>query len=228
MDQMENILDGLHILCVDDDPDALELLYIVLARRGARVRTSISGEEAIQVLKNERFDVVVSDLSMTPNFGGYDLVHALRKLERQDPDRPTTPAVAVSADAMKPTNKRRFADFQVYMPKPFDTSRLVRVLDRLAEADGELVKFGSLGLWEAKEAVTAAVVATQVAATATEAASDATAAAMDATSAASEATAAAVDATFAAVKATTAAAQGSIAAESAEKTAATASARAHK
>lgn len=195
------LLTGVRILCVDDSADSLELLRHVLVRYGASVTTCISAEAAIEILKKSSFDVMVSDLSMPPGLDGYDLVHALRDMEKQDPDRKATPTVAVSGDAMRASRKRRFADFQVYMPKPANKKRLVYVVERLFEADGEAIEFGSLASWEAEQASQAAAVATKVAATATAVAAEATTAAANATVAAVDASQAAVDAKAAALAA---------------------------
>jgi CheY-like chemotaxis protein len=195
------VLIGVHILCVDDSPESLELLRRILVKQGALVTTCTSAESAIAALKESHFDVMVSDLSMPPGLDGYDLVHVLRRMENQDPDRHVTPAIAVSGDAHSPSRKRRFADFQVYMAKPASQKRLVYVVERLLQADGEATEFGSLDNWESEQATKAAVIATEVAATATAAAVEATMAAAQATSAAAEATRAAANAKAAALEA---------------------------
>lgn len=184
----DKILGGTKILCVDDSQDVLEFLSFFLKEKGAEVTTCLSVEKAIAILMKERFDILISDLSMPPGLDGYDLVHALRKMEKEDPDRKATPSIMISGDALRPSRKRRFADFQVYMSKPFDATRLVYIVERLAEADAEAVKLGSLAVWEAKQATEAALVATEVAVAATEAAVDATLAALDATKSAVKAT----------------------------------------
>ncbi|MGZ3713513.1 MAG: response regulator, partial [Bdellovibrionota bacterium] len=161
------VLNGIRILCVDDISAIVEFLRDFLQLKGASVTICTSAEKAIEILKNERFDVLISDLSMPPGLDGYDLAHALREMEEQDSSRELTPTIAISGDAMRPSRKRRFADFQVYMSKPIDSARLVHVIERLAEADSEAVKLGSLGGWEAQQAATAAVLATAVAAEAT-------------------------------------------------------------
>lgn len=185
----DKILGGTKILCVDDSLDVLNFLRIFLNEKGAEITTCISAEEAITILMKERFDILISDLSMPPGLDGYDLVHALRKMEKENLDRKATPSIMISGDALLPSRKRRFADFQVYMPKPFDATRLVYIVERLAEADAEAVKIGSLAGWEAKQATEAALVATEVAAAATAAATDATLAALNATKSAVKATA---------------------------------------
>lgn len=141
-------LTGASILCIDDNADVLQLLSHALKRHGATVTTCSSAEQGIAVLAENRFDVVISDIQMPPGMDGYDLAHALRQMERDDLQRPETPMMAVSGIATSPSVKRRFADFQVYMQKPVDQKRLVNVVKRLIEADGEAVKVGSLSRWE--------------------------------------------------------------------------------
>jgi CheY-like chemotaxis protein len=202
MELTVKMLSGVRILCVDDSPDSLELLRLILTRQEAHLTVCTSAEKAIEILQTERFDVIISDISMPPGLDGYDLMHALREMEAQDPTRQATPTVAVSGDALRISRKRRYADFQVYMQKPVDRVRLVHFVERLVEADAEAVELGSLGIWEASQATKAAVVATYVAASATSAAADDTVAAFNATVAAVSATAAAVTATTEAKEAT--------------------------
>jgi len=144
----QGVLAGVKVLCVDDMPDSLTLLALVLKRAGALVTTQVSAEAAIQCLRDNFFEVLVSDIKMPPGLDGYDLVHALRKMEKDDSARIATPTLALSADALQHSSKKRFADFQVYMAKPFDQKYLVNIVDRLAEADGEGVKHGTLAAWE--------------------------------------------------------------------------------
>lgn len=205
MKSTDQTLSGIRILCVDDGPDVLEFLRVFLTREGAEVTTCASAEDAITTLLDERFDVLISDLSMPPGLDGYDLVHELRRMENDNLRRKATPSILLSGDAMRASRKRRFADFQVYMPKPFDNVRLIHVIERLAEADSASVKLGSLKSWEAKQSTEAAEVATEVAREATSAAVDATNTARYATEAAARATTTAskveIDATLASANA---------------------------
>lgn len=180
-------LRGVRVLCADDCPEVLEFLHFFLTGLGAEVTTCDSAEKAIHALKTGHFEVLISDLNMPPGLDGYDLVHALRGMEGKNPGRKATPSIMISGNALQPSRKRRFADFQVYMSKPVDSKRLAYVVDRLVEADSEAVTLGSLEGWEAQQAIDAAMQATKVAEEATAAAADATSAAKDATAAASRA-----------------------------------------
>src|SRR5262249_58164596 len=72
-------LDGLRVLVVDDDPDALELATAILAGAGARVKTCGAASEALDVLPQWRPHVLVSDIEM-PGEDGYSLIKKVRAL----------------------------------------------------------------------------------------------------------------------------------------------------
>ena len=144
-------LDGVRALCIDDDADMRRLLAAILTRYGADVTLCHDAETAIARLSEDHFDIVISDLNMPPGLDGYDLIHALRKMEAEDESRQATPAVLVSANARDPSPKRRFSDFQVYVQKPYSQALLVDIVERLVEADGAAVHSGSLVEWEADQ-----------------------------------------------------------------------------
>ena len=72
-----------HILVVDDDDQVLFVWSNALASlRNIRLETAQDGEEALKILRQRRFDVIITDLRM-PHMDGYQLTEAIR---RQDPD----------------------------------------------------------------------------------------------------------------------------------------------
>lgn len=142
------LLLGLKVLCVDDEPISLQILTTVLSHHGAAVTAVESVELAIVRFSENTYDVVISDLSLPPGLDGYDLAHAMRKMEADDQSRIPTPSLCLSGSAFTASPKKRFADFQVYMQKPIDKKRLLDIVERLAEADGASVKFGSLKAFE--------------------------------------------------------------------------------
>ncbi|MGB8323551.1 MAG: HD domain-containing phosphohydrolase [Candidatus Acidiferrum sp.] len=66
------------ILAVDDEPSACKLLSLFLATPTLRCSTATSGEEALERLRHERFDAIISDLQM-PGIGGLGLLSAVRR-----------------------------------------------------------------------------------------------------------------------------------------------------
>jgi CheY-like chemotaxis protein len=101
---VEISLDGLKVLVVDDEPDARELLRLVLIAARAEVITAGSASEGLALLSAERPDVLVSDIGM-PERDGYHLVQAVRSLPADQGGK--TPAIALTAlarseDRMRP------------------------------------------------------------------------------------------------------------------------------
>ncbi len=133
-------LDGLRVLCVDDDDDARILLRDLLAERGAEVALAASAHEGFSLFERFRPDVIVSDIAM-PGGDGYGLIRAIRGLPAERGAR--TPAIAVTAHAREQDGERAFAaGFQSHMSKPVDIARLVNLVANLggmsfaAGADG--------------------------------------------------------------------------------------------
>ena len=87
-------LDGLRVLVVDDDADALDLASAILIEAGAAVRVCSSAPEALEMLRQWAPDVLVADIEM-PEEDGYSLIRKVRALDAERGGR--TPAVALSA-----------------------------------------------------------------------------------------------------------------------------------
>ncbi|MCG8616349.1 MAG: response regulator [Desulfobacterales bacterium] len=68
---------AVRILLVDDEPDILATLEMLLRREGYRVATAGNGKEALETFRTDQFDLVVSDIRM-PEMDGLELMKALR------------------------------------------------------------------------------------------------------------------------------------------------------
>ncbi|MEK6726428.1 MAG: response regulator [Deltaproteobacteria bacterium] len=69
-----------HILVVDDEKDTCLLLNQVLEREGYIVDSANSGVEALNILKNKKISLVITDLKM-PEMDGLTLIREARKLK---------------------------------------------------------------------------------------------------------------------------------------------------
>jgi signal transduction histidine kinase len=119
-------LAGLHLLVVEDDPDAREFLQSVLSRHGATVDAVDCGTAAEAHALSSRFDVLVSDIGL-PDFSGVDLLKRLRSRGY------APPAVAVTAFATEDDRRRLLAGgFLAHVAKPVDPDRLVRSVAKAA------------------------------------------------------------------------------------------------
>lgn len=68
----------LSILLVDDEPDFIELLKIILNKKGYKVFTALNGQEAINLIDSETLDVVLTDMMMN-GLSGLDLLDYIQK-----------------------------------------------------------------------------------------------------------------------------------------------------
>lgn len=123
------VLDGLHVLVVDDEEDARVFVKTVLEQCGARVSVARSAAEALAALKKLRPDVLVSDLGM-PEEDGYSLIKQVRALPSEEGGR--TPAAALTAYArVEDRMKVLRSGFQIHLPKPIEPAELVTVVANL-------------------------------------------------------------------------------------------------
>jgi signal transduction histidine kinase/ActR/RegA family two-component response regulator len=123
-------LDGLRILAVDDQRDALELIETVLTQSGAIVRTCTNADECLKLVQDWRPDVLIADIGL-PEQDGYALIERLRTLDAARGGK--TPAVAVTAYArVEDRMKILSAGYQMHVPKPVEPAELVTIVASLA------------------------------------------------------------------------------------------------
>jgi signal transduction histidine kinase len=123
-------LDGLHVLIVDDDVDACELLGIVLEGCGAQVTTTFSAADALAAIEQEAFDVLISDIGM-PDEDGYSLIAKVRALGKERGGE--IPAAALTAYAAEEDRNRVLrSGFQIHVPKPISPTELVAIVASLS------------------------------------------------------------------------------------------------
>jgi len=122
-------LEGAHILIVDDEPDARDLLRAMLATTGARISEADSVPEAVRIFSENRPDIVLADVAM-PGQDGYALMRAIRSLPNREGAQ--VRAVAVSAYARREDRQRAVkAGFNDHVSKPVQTDALFNALERL-------------------------------------------------------------------------------------------------
>lgn len=65
------------ILVVDDEPDTLGLIELTLQTAGFSVRTAANGDQALAIILNDSFDLLLLDIMM-PGMTGFDLLEILK------------------------------------------------------------------------------------------------------------------------------------------------------
>ncbi|MDD3886405.1 MAG: ABC transporter substrate binding protein [Victivallaceae bacterium] len=115
-------LDGFLFMVVDDSPVNLKLLQVMLAKFGGRVITAESAGQALDMLRTQTPDCVLTDLWM-PGMSGAELAAAIRRESKLSDMR----LVAVTAD----TEFRLTPEFDGYLLKPVTLHELAEVMTSL-------------------------------------------------------------------------------------------------
>ncbi len=132
------------ILVVDDDAVNRDVLSRRLIRQGHEVRSASSGEEALGVVRQSAFDLVLLDIMM-PDMDGYEVLSRLKADERLQ----AIPVIMVSALSEVESVVRCIdAGAEDYLTKPFNATllraRIGACLERKRGRDRESVLFGQL------------------------------------------------------------------------------------
>jgi PAS domain S-box-containing protein len=127
----QHSLSGLRVLVVDDEQDTRELVAALLTTCGAEVVSVSSATEALNQMKRQRFDLLISDIGMS-EMNGYDLISRIRQLGEEHGGR--TPALALTAYAGIDDRKRALATgYGMHIPKPFAAAELISAAIFLTE-----------------------------------------------------------------------------------------------
>ncbi len=122
---------GLRVLLVEDNLVNRILATELLQKRGHETRTADNGQEALELLRRESFDLVLMDVRM-PVMDGLEATRRIRNGEAGDP---RVPIVALTAHALTGDQERLLAaGMSDYLAKPFNLEDLDRVLARTVQA----------------------------------------------------------------------------------------------
>jgi two-component system OmpR family response regulator len=141
-----------HILVVDDEQPIRDLIHEVLTLSDFQVTTAADGLEALNVIRREKFDLILLDVNL-PKIDGFSI------LERVRESAPTQPIIMISARVDKDdvTHGLRLGADD-YIRKPFGVEELVlRVENRLKRnINAPVTSFscGPITLSEAEHKVT--------------------------------------------------------------------------
>ena len=113
--------DGASVLVVDDDPVTRQMLSGTLEERGHRVKTAGDGRQGLDLVRSERFDVVLLDVLM-PHLNGYDVLEHMKG----DEELRHIPVVMVtSVDEVESAVRCIELGADDYLSKPIDPVLLI-------------------------------------------------------------------------------------------------------
>jgi DNA-binding response OmpR family regulator len=121
-----------YVLIVDDDPDLVETVGMLLESKGFEVGKAYDGLEGEEAIKKRRPDVVILDVMM-PRKNGYQLCKEL-KSNKWTSDIPVILLTAVG-EAVPTTTYTHYEGMTIeaedFIPKPVDANTLVQAVERL-------------------------------------------------------------------------------------------------
>lgn len=130
----EGLLKDLKVLLVDDSPDVLETLRMLLEMELANVQAFNSPEKALEAAKDDTFDVIISDIGM-PGMNGHELMQALRQL----PTCADVPSIALTGyGAGADVQKTIDSGFTRHLGKPVDMDVLLETVKSVSRERSEL------------------------------------------------------------------------------------------
>lgn len=139
---------GRKILLVDDNRTNRSVISRVLGNAGHAVETAEDGDEALDRLDAEAFDIVLTDINM-PGTSGLDLTKMYRVLHTDE--EPHMPIVALTADATEQAKQDcRDAGMDGYLTKPVEAQQLLALVRELT-AGAEAPSGGDAGQTQAGE-----------------------------------------------------------------------------
>ncbi len=120
------------ILLVEDNPVNQLVAQGMLAKLGCQVQLATQGAEALEMLEQDEFDLVLMDCNM-PVMDGYEASRRIRQSGRW----PHLPIVALTANAMPEERERcRAAGMSDYLAKPFRREELLALVDHWVPFNG--------------------------------------------------------------------------------------------
>ncbi|WP_136807338.1 response regulator [Desulfosediminicola flagellatus] len=120
-----------NVLLVDDDPDFVEAVKVIVESGGYNVRVAYDGQEGLEAVKEEKPDIIVLDVMM-PVMDGHAACAALKT----DPETKDIPIILLTAVADRVTTSKYShrdmleSEAEDYMPKPVDPPELLSLIRR--------------------------------------------------------------------------------------------------
>lgn len=111
------------ILVVDDNAQVRTTARLLLERAGFQVVEAESGEAALEVLRSESVEVVLTDIFM-PHTDGIELIHTLHR------ESPNLPIVAMSGGGKDVLSVAQLLGAAVIVEKPLTQRKLVGAIRR--------------------------------------------------------------------------------------------------
>lgn len=120
--------DKVNILCIEDEAEMIDLIRLILGRRGYEVRGATGGREGLEFMRQERPDLVLLDLMMA-DMDGWEVYQRMKN----DAALNDIPVIVVTAKAQSIDRVLglHIAKVDDYITKPFSPQELLTAVEKV-------------------------------------------------------------------------------------------------
>ena len=119
---------GKVVVCIEDEPEMIDLVKLILSRKGFKVVGAMGGREGLEAIQHEKPDLVLLDLMM-PDMDGWEVY---QKMKADDATK-AIPVIVVTAKAQSIDKVLglHFAMVDDYITKPFGPEDLLESVEQV-------------------------------------------------------------------------------------------------
>ncbi|OGO13520.1 MAG: two-component system response regulator [Chloroflexi bacterium RBG_13_68_17] len=116
------------VVCVEDEPEMIDLVRLILGRKGYEVIGANGGIEGLETVRREKPDLILLDLMM-PDMDGWEVYQQIKA----DPGLRDIPVIVVTAKAQSIDKVLglHIAKVDDYITKPFGPQELLESVDKI-------------------------------------------------------------------------------------------------
>ena len=118
------------ILCVEDEPEMIDLMRLILGRRGFEVKGANGGIEGLKIIHEDKPDLILLDLMM-PDMDGWEVYQQL-KADEKTKDIPVI-VVTAKAQSIDKVLGLHIAKVDDYIAKPFSPQELLNSVEKVLQ-----------------------------------------------------------------------------------------------
>jgi two-component system response regulator VicR len=121
------------ILCIEDESEMIDLMRLILGRRGYEVRGATSGMDGLKLIREEKPDLILLDLMM-PEMDGWEVYQQI-KADEKTRDIPVI-VVTAKAQSIDRVLGLHIAKVDDYIAKPFSPQELLNSVEKVLKSKG--------------------------------------------------------------------------------------------
>ena len=118
------------ILLIEDNLLNQKVVIFYLQKLNCNITTADNGNDAIDIVKKEKFDLILMDI-MLPEKNGYEVTIEIRKLEKENNIKNPVPIIALTANTYDNDRDKCLAvGMNEYLEKPFSAQQLIDMIQK--------------------------------------------------------------------------------------------------